>query len=672
VSDTTQVSCERSRSSRHIASLRHIGATLAIVLLATATLVAGGSRNDASAPADDAIEEISVQQAAACVQATNSAHADAGRATRFLLFVWARGSNTYLGLVWATSALREGPAGTWTRVESCDTVPPTPTGWRTVGYDLGSSRAVLTEDTISPENINTLGRAWQTGNIEGFSGTPIVVEGTVYVGDWSGRVRALDAITGQERWAVEVGGESGPAPGGGSQITGSVAVDDTRVYVGTWDARLIALNRQNGTKLWEKDIDTHDLAVFYGSPVVVNGKVIVPVASDEWWEAENYNFRGSVAAFDAATGNELWRYWTSCGPENAGRNNCPAGAAEGPGVGVWAYPVVDLQRNLVYFGTGNQYERPTSGRSDSLIALDINTGQERWVRQFTAGDWWNLPALSRGDPELGPDADAMVASLFNVGTTPAAGVGDKGGTYHAVNRETGQVLWSTKLTNGSIQGGVMASATVVPGDRVGLDRDVIYVTSNRSGQGADLVVLDSTNGSILWRTDVGGSVVSPPTWANGLIYIADNTGRISAYHSTDLLRRVWSWKTPAPAASGIAVVDGMVYAGWGWALNGDSPNGGVIAYKLGGEPPDDEEPPPDGASIYSANCAACHGADGSGGAGPSLLGIGDAHSVEEITAVVTNGRGGMPAWREELTAEEIAAVVEYIRTFEGEHGHGEH
>lgn len=83
-------------------------------------------------------------------------------------------------------------------------------------------------------------------------------------------------------------------------------------------------------------------------------------------------------------------------------------------------------------------------------------------------------------------------------------------------------------------------------------------------------------------------------------------------------------------------------------------------------------PPPDGAAIYGARCAVCHGADGSGGAGPDLRGIGEVHTVEEIIAVVTNGRGAMPAWRDILTPAEIEAVSRYVASIPGDGGHGHH
>jgi polyvinyl alcohol dehydrogenase (cytochrome) len=603
-------------------------------------------------------------QAAQCVTATNLDHAMRSRAWRILIFVWARGSNNYLGTVLDRTSLRENPAGTWTMVENCEGGPgPEVQGWPSVGRDLGSTRAALNENAITPANIETLGRAWQDAAALGVSGTPIVIDNVVYYGDWNKKVHARNATTGAEAWVTDVG----------DRVPGAVAVDDQRVYAGTWDGRVVALNRQTGAKLWEKEVDTHEVAVVYGSPVVANGLVLVPVSSDEWWDGDNFTFRGSVVAFDAATGNERWRYWTSCGPENAGRNNCPAGAAEGAGVGTWSYPTIDTATNTVFFGTGNQYVAPASDRSDALIALDLTTGRQKWVRQFTEGDFWNLPGQTNPESGVGPDADAMVATLFKVNGVDAVGIGDKGGTYYAVNRQTGALIWERKLTEGSIQGGVMASAAVVPAARAGRPNDVLYLTSNRAGTVADLLALDTATGEVITRVDVGGGVVSPVSWANGLVYVTDNTGRVSAHNPADGLRRVWQWRTDAPAAGGIAIANGMVYAGWGWAVNGVSQRGGLIAYKLGGEQQDPGPDPPDGAALYAANCAACHGADGSGGAGPDLRGIGEMHTLDELIQVITNGRGDMPAWNTTLSAEEIRAVATYVSEIPGdghEHDHG--
>lgn len=658
MSDTTKVSRRRPRLSHHVRS------TVVVAVLAAALLAGTAARTGAPAATGDAvpISTGSAAQVAACVEATNSEHAEAGRATSWLIFVWANGSGDYLGLLWSTTSLREESTGVWTMVDTCDDDPPPPpeTGWPHVGLDLPNTRAATAETSVGTDDVETLGRVWELADVSGVTGTPIVSDGVLYVGDWTGHLRALDAASGEAVWSAEVG----------SQIPGAVALDDARVFAGTWDGDLVAHDRASGAEVWSVPVDDHDVAVVYGSPVHVDGLVIVGVASDEWWEGDGFTFRGSVIAFDAETGDEVWRYWTSCGAENAGQDNC-AGATEdeGAGVGVWAYPAVDAERGLVYFGTGNHYGPPATGRSDALIAVDLETGEEAWVHQFTPGDVWNLPGQGDPDVEVGPDADVMVASLFEVGDVDTVGVGDKAGTYKALDRETGEELWSQELTDGSIQGGVMASAAVVDGERAGRDDDVLYLTSNRGGVAADLIALDTADGSVIERTDVGGSVVSPVTWANGVIYVADNTGRFSAFDG-DGLERLWSWEVDNSAAGGISVVEGIVYGGWGWALDGNSPGGGLLAFGLDGEPPDGgggEDP--DGAEIYQDNCAACHGADGSGGSGPSLLGVAGHHSIEELIDIVANGRAGMPAWEGVLSPEEIEAVVDYVATFEGDHEH---
>jgi cytochrome c551 len=79
--------------------------------------------------------------------------------------------------------------------------------------------------------------------------------------------------------------------------------------------------------------------------------------------------------------------------------------------------------------------------------------------------------------------------------------------------------------------------------------------------------------------------------------------------------------------------------------------------------------PPSGAAIYAANCAACHGAEGQGGVGPSLQGIGEMHTVAQLAEVITNGRGAMPAWRDRLTPAQIQAVAVYVSEIPGEHEH---
>lgn len=505
--------------------------------------------------------------------------------------------------------------------------------WVRLGKDLGNTRAATEETEVGVDTVADLAPAWARDGIRGLTGTPVVADGGVYIGDWSGSVRALDAATGEERWATDLDT---------NYVGGSVALDDERVYAAAFDARVVALDRETGEELWTAEVDDHQMAAIFGSPVVVDDLVITGVASFELMtDNPAPTFRGSVVALDAATGDEVWRYWTVDEDE-----------AEVAGVSVWATVAVDTERGHVYVPTGNSYGPRPSARSDAIVALDLATGEERWIAQFTEGDVWTV-----GNP-VGTDADVgSPPNLFRVGDVDAVGAPDKAGVFHALDRDTGEVLWEAELTEGGLQGGALASAAVA--------EDVVYVASNRASQDADLVALDAGSGDERWRVDVGAHVSGPVSWANGVVYLADDSSRIRAYDDADGTV-LWTHEVASPAAGGISVVDGTVYAGWGWwfASPPDDAQGGLLAFRLDGEASSDS-PGAEvalGEEIYRERCASCHGGDGGGsGSGPSLEGVADRLSLDAQIEVVTDGRGDMPAWSPTLTEAEIAAVVDYQR-----------
>lgn len=518
--------------------------------------------------------------------------------------------------------------------------------WSRLGYDLGNTRAAPEGAAPDAAAVPDLAPAWELRGVDGVTGTPVVSDGTVFVGDWTGRVRALDAAGGDERWAHDL--DSG-------YVGGSVAVDGGRVVVGTFDARIVALDRDTGEPLWETPVDDHPKAVVFGSPVVVDGLVVVGVGSFEVFApGDPSTFRGSVVALDVETGAEQWRFWMTAGD-----------ATEGPGVSVWSSPAVDTDRGVVYIGTGQAYALPAPPRSDALVALDLHTGEEVWSTQFTAGDVWTIAAPTGLDADVG-----AVPNLFEADGVAAVGVGDKAGVYRALDRETGEILWERPLTAGGAQGGVMASAAVADG--------TVFVASNDASQSADLVALGADTGDELWRVGVGAHVTGPVTWAGGVLYLADDSGRIAAYDAGDGTR-LWAHEVPFPAAGGISVADGTVYAGWGWWLAGrpDDADGGLIAFRpAGGDDGDsgdgdggdgqggdgDEAGAPSGEDVYRESCASCHGGDGQGGSGPPMVGVDERLTRDQHVEVVREGRAGMPAWEDELTPEEIEAVVDYERT----------
>jgi polyvinyl alcohol dehydrogenase (cytochrome) len=529
------------------------------------------------------------------------------------------------------------------------------TAWVRAGGDLANTRAASGETALGPDTVGDLRPAWELAGVLGVTGTPVVDDGVVHVGDWTGHVRALDAATGDEAWAHDL--ES-------NYVGGSLVVDGDLVYVGTFDARIVALDRVTGEPAWETPIGDHPKAVVFGSPVVADGLVVAGVGSYEVFApGDPPTFRGHVVALDAVTGTEAWRFWVTAGD-----------ATEGPGVSIWSSPAIDADRGVLYIGTGQAYALPAPPRSDALLALDLRTGEEVWSTQFTAGDAWTITQPTGRDADVG-----ATPNLFTVDGTDAVGVGDKAGTYRALDRETGEILWERPLTEGGLQGGVMASAAVAGG--------TVYVASNDRSRDAVLAALDADTGEEVWRADLGAHVTGPLTWANDVIYVSDDSGRIAAYAAADG-ERLWAYSVASPAAGGIAVVDGTIYAGWGWWLAGapDDADGGLIAFDLGagGAPGGDagdglasadagrgDGDSGDGAGgagddlgerVYARSCALCHGGSGEGATGPSLVGVEDRLTIEQHRSVVQDGRGRMPGWSGSLSAEEIEAVVDYERT----------
>ena len=190
---------------------------------------------------------------------------------------------------------------------------------------------------------------------------------------------------------------------------------------GTFDARIVALDRATGEPVWETPIGDHPKAVVFGSPVVVDGLVVVGVGSFEVFAPGNpHTFRGHIVALDAETGDEQWRFYVTGGD-----------AAEGAGR-VDLVVARDRHRARRPLHRHRPVLRPARPpRSDALLALDLHTGEEVWHTQFTAGDAWTLAQPTGLDADVG-----AMPNLFKVDGTDAVGVGDKAGTYRALDRET--------------------------------------------------------------------------------------------------------------------------------------------------------------------------------------------------------------------------------------------
>lgn len=283
--------------------------------------------------------------------------------------------------------------------------------WLSHGLDYAETRhSKLTQ--ITAENADQLGLAWSYDleSKRGVEATPIVVDGVMYVtASWS-VVHALNAVTGEELWVYDPQVPRDFASKGCCDVVNrGVAVWEGQVFVATFDGRLVALDAATGDVAWEVDtIENRDLSyTITGAPRVYNGKVIIGNGGAE------YGVRGYLTAYDAASGDEVWRWYSVPGdPDQPYEGPDQARAAltwdpageywkAGGGGTMWDSMAYDPELNLMYVGTGNgspwnrDIRSPGGGDNlylSSIVALDPDTGEYKCHYQEVPGDNWDYTA----------------------------------------------------------------------------------------------------------------------------------------------------------------------------------------------------------------------------------------------------------------------------------------
>jgi alcohol dehydrogenase (cytochrome c) len=247
---------------------------------------------------------------------------------------------------------------------------------------------------ITPANVKNLDLQWiwQARSLEKFEATPLAVDGVLYTvqgppvqGTY--QVVALDAVTGRPFWTFEYkpAPEAGPCCG---RVSRGLAILGDTLFLGTIDAHLLAIDAKTGQVQW--NIEAARAADKYSithAPLVLKDKIIVGVAGGD------RGVRAFIAAYDAKTGKEAWRFYTIPGPGESGNETWSGDSWKTGGAAVWNSGAYDADANLVYFGTGNPWpDRDGSVRlgdnlySDSVVALDPDTGKLKWHYQFTPHD----------------------------------------------------------------------------------------------------------------------------------------------------------------------------------------------------------------------------------------------------------------------------------------------
>lgn len=414
-------------------------------------------------------------------------------------------------------------------------------------------------------NATALTKAWSYETAAAVTGVPVHRDGVAYFGDWAGGVHAVRVKDGTRVWSVDHG----------AGVDSSLAIDGDRILVADMSGVLSARDRATGDLLWATEMDvpgTH----LYGSPVVHGEHVLLGVASqqtDITYEGEQ-DFRGSVAKVEAATGRIVWQTHLP-----------PPGSR---GISVWSTPAVDAERGLLFVGTGNAYAPPAGKTSDAVVALRIADGSIAWTFQGTENDTFN----ARGSP--GPDFDFGSSPLLvEAGGRALVVDGDKGGRYYALDRETGALVWRTKVDFVATGASLVEKEGFI-GTAAYADGVLFAPTTDRSMVHA----LDAATGEIRWATELnpkpktyGERMFGSTTVSNGVVLQGTAFGELALLDAKDgsVLKRV---DVGGDVQGGVSLAGSLVLVPHGGNEMWDA-RGGVAAFRIPAtpSPPVKEDPP---------------------------------------------------------------------------------
>lgn len=445
---------------------------------------------------------------------------------------------------------------------------------------------------ITADNVKSLVPValLQTGMAASFEATPIVVNGVMYlttpVVNRTMKIMAVNAATGERLWEVTY--NLGAFQVCCGPVNRGVAVGYGKVYVATLDDHLVALDAIDGHTLWDSTIV--DSQTGYSetlAPQIYDGMIIVGSAGGEW------ALRGFVAAYDANTGRQRWR-WNSTDPKSYAGDSWRTGGAM-----PWTTPAIDPKLGLVIFSTGNPNpdldgtrRRGDNLYSDSIVALDVRTGRLKWYYQEVKHDVWDYDAVS----------NVVLVDVHRRGTTiPAAAEAGKVGWVFILDRRTGKLIRKSDpyvmMSKNMFSTPTLAGVVMLPGANGGAEwsppaysPETHYLYILAMNQLMRFTTKPATTAPGLIRLGSAFTNVAPGGIQNGPFVALDvETGKIA-----------WQYKAPQPLIGGaLATAGNLVFMGEGngwfdafnaktgerlWRYNlGAGVNAPPVTYQVNGE-----------------------------------------------------------------------------------------
>jgi polyvinyl alcohol dehydrogenase (cytochrome) len=483
--------------------------------------------------------------------------------------------------------------------------------WNGWGVDAANTRfQPLKAAGLTAEQVPQLKLKWAFGYPNGVSALsqPTVVSGRVFVGADTGYAYSLDANTGCVYWSfkTKAGVRSALSVG---PVTGHGAARYA-VYVGDLLGNVYALNAESGALLWTGHPEQHFTARVTGAPTLYNGRLYVPISSWEEFSANSLDYpcctsRGSVAAFDANSGLQLWKTYVIPEDPQPIRKNLKGVQLWAPAGGsVWNSPTIDVQRRAIYFGTGDATTAPAARTSDAVMALDTNTGKVLWTYQAFPNDSFLVgcdgPDKTENCPVVqGPDLDIPASPILRElpGGRRVLLVATKPGDLIALDPDrSGAVIWKKNIGNApntdTKEGALAAFRQFAIMWGGAADTENAYFGLS----GGSVAAVKLATGERAWMTTLAGegkrvSYNAAVTVIPGVVFVGGNDGTLSALSTKDG-HKLWQVETArefetvnkVPAKGGAisvpgpTIVGGMLFIPSGYGIIGGNTGNVLLAF----------------------------------------------------------------------------------------------
>ena len=517
----------------------------------------------------------------------------------------------------AVTAGNPGLCGTAAREFS-----PSGANWNGWGNDLSNSRFQTTAaaglDATSTPRLK-LKWAFAFPDTAIANGQPTVVGGRVFVPSANRHVYSLDAKTGCQYWSFE------PDAPVRAALTIVTLHGRNVAFFGDRRANMYSVDAATGALIWKVHVDEQATVGITAAPAYHDGRLYVPLADAEEGPALDIRYecckgRGALISLDASTGRQIWKTYTTGEPKPAGKNKAGTQLWAPSGASIWSSPTLDLEKKLIYAGTGDNFSEPATETSDAVIAFDMATGKIVWTKQLTANDAYTV-GCRMTDKQGCPDADGPD---FDIGAPPilvklASGkrvllISQKSGVAHAIDPDNkGAIIWEHRVGAGSPLGGIQwGSASdgrymyVANSDisftRPSFERGERRVLDPKPGGG--LFAISIVTGERIWAAqppDCAGRPFCSPaqsaavTAIPGVIFSGSVDGHIRGYAASDG-KVIWDYDTvreyktvnglTAKGGSldcpGPTVAGGMLFVESGYGSYAGLPGNVLLAFSLDG------------------------------------------------------------------------------------------